>query len=79
MKALGMYAGENTEAEHQAEAARLGGETYYRMMLANALSGGVEANALMANASGVTVEAEDFVAKCYLLPFLKKRFVRCGH
>jgi len=59
MKALGMYVGENTWAEHQAEAARLGGETYYRLMLVNALLGGIEANALMADASGVTAEQMD--------------------
>jgi len=59
MKALGMYVGENTQAEHQAEAARLGGETYYRMMLVNALLGGIEANALIADASGVTAEQMD--------------------
>jgi hypothetical protein len=59
MKALDMYDGENTEAEHRVEAARLGGETYYHMMLVNALLGGVEANALMADASGVTADQMD--------------------
>lgn len=59
MHALGLYAGENTEAEQQAEAARLGSETYYHMMLVNALLGGVETEALHADASGVKAEQMD--------------------
>ena len=53
MQALGLYSGQNTEAEHRAEAARLGSETYYYMLLVNALLGAVEAEALHADASGV--------------------------
>jgi len=56
MRALDLYAGENTEEEHQAEAARLGGRTYYHMMLVNALLGGVETEALLADGSGVKPE-----------------------
>jgi len=59
MAALGIYAGENTEAEHQAEAKRLGSEKYYLMMLANALLGSVEVEAMLADGSGVKVEQMD--------------------
>ena len=53
MQALGLYNGQNTEEEHQAEAARIGGEAYYHMLLVNALLGGVETEALHADSSGV--------------------------
>jgi len=53
MQALGLYGGKNTEAEHRAEAARLGSDTYYHMLLVNALLGAVEAEALHADSSGV--------------------------
>ena len=56
MTALGQYTGENTDAEHTAEAARLGGENVYRMRLVNALLGIVEGDALLADSSGVSVE-----------------------
>ena len=57
MKALGLYDGQNTEAEHKAEAARLGGgDTYYHMLLVNALLGAVETEALHADSSGVTFD-----------------------
>ena len=56
MQALGLYSGQNTKEEHQAEAARLGGDKYYHMRLVNALLGAVETEALHADSSGVTVE-----------------------
>jgi hypothetical protein len=90
MQALGIYAGENTEAEHQAEATRLGSSTDYRLMLVNALLGSVEAEALLADASGVTPDqmeaahrqalvtagVEDNPNK--LLSFLRWRTLRVG-
>jgi hypothetical protein len=88
MQALGLYSGKNTEAEHKAEAARLGGETYYHMLLVNALLGGVETEALHADSSGVptnqlgaahdqalqTAGAKDTPEK--LLDFLRWRTLR---
>jgi hypothetical protein len=56
MQALGLYSGQNTKEEHQAEAARLGGDKYYHMRLVNALLGAVETEALHADSSGVTVD-----------------------
>lgn len=56
MQALGLYHGENTKVEHQAEAERLGGEKYYHMRLVNALLGGVETEALHADSSGVSFD-----------------------
>lgn len=56
MQALGLYEGQNTEAEHRAEAARLGSDTYYHMLLVNALLGAVEAEALHADSSGVGLD-----------------------
>jgi len=90
MQALGHYQGENTEAEHQAEAARLGGETHYHMMLVNALLGSVETEALLADSSGVkpdqmaaahqqalrTAGVEDDPDK--LMNFLRWRTLRVG-
>jgi hypothetical protein len=56
MAALGKYTGENTDAEHTAETARLGGMKTYRMHLSNALLGIVEVDAMLADSSGVSVE-----------------------
>lgn len=56
MAALGMYAGENSEAEHKAAAKRLGNADYYRMLLVNALLGMVETEAMLADSSGVSPE-----------------------
>ena len=56
MAALGKYAGDNSDAEHAAEAARLGGMNAYQMSLANALLGIAEIDAMLADGSGVTVE-----------------------
>lgn len=56
MQALGLYNGQNTAEEHQAEAAQVGGEAFYHMLLANALLGGVETEALHADSSGVTFD-----------------------
>ncbi len=90
MQALGLYSGQNTEAEHQAEAAQIGGDTYYHMLLVNALLGGVEAEALQADSSGVkpgqmqaahqqaltTAGVEDTPEK--LMNFLRWRTLRVG-
>lgn len=48
MTALGMYHGANTQAEHAAEAARLGGEDAYRVRMVNALLGVVQTEAMVA-------------------------------
>lgn len=56
MQALGLYDGENTEEEHQAEGDQVGSEAYYHMLLVNALLGAVETEALHADSSGVTFE-----------------------
>jgi len=90
MQALGLYNGQNTEAEHRAEADRLGDDTYYHMLLVNALLGGVESEALLADSSGVqfdqmmaahqqaltTSGAEDTPEK--LMNFLRWRTLRVG-
>ena len=60
MQALGLYEGENTPEEHQAEAKRLGDENYYHTMLVNALLGAVETEALHADSSGMTHEQMAF-------------------
>ena len=87
MQALGLYNGQNTEEEHQAEAARIGGEAYH-LLLVNALLGGVETEALYADSLGVkfdqmqaahqqalkTAGAEDTPEK--LLNFLRWRTLR---
>ncbi len=39
LAALGHYEGMNSDTEHAREAARLGGESYYRLLLVNALLG----------------------------------------
>lgn len=46
LAALGMYGGDNTTAEHAAEADRLGADRY-RMHLANSLLGAVQAEAML--------------------------------
>ena len=87
MQALGLYNGQNTEEEHQAEAARIGGEAYH-LFLVNALLGGVETEALYADSLGVkfdqmqaahqqalkTAGAEDTPEK--LMNFLRWRTLR---
>lgn len=50
LAALGAYSGDNTAAEHAAEAARLGGADAYRVRLVNALLGVVQAQAVLADA-----------------------------
>jgi hypothetical protein len=88
MQALGLYNGQNTKEEHQAEAAQVGGEAYYHMIMVNALLGGVETEALHADSSGVefgqilaahqqalkTAGAEDTPEK--LMSFLRWRTLR---
>ncbi len=56
MAALGMYTGENSEAEHTAEAKRLGSADYYRMLLVNALLGMVETDAMLSDSGSVSHE-----------------------
>ena len=88
MIALGKYTGENSDAEHTAEAKRVGGMDAYRMLLANALLGMVETDAMFADGSGASNElmqaahqqalksagAEGDPGK--LLPFLRWRTLR---
>ncbi len=88
MAALGMYTGENTEAEHAAEAKRLGSADYFRLFMANALLGMVETEVMLADAISVSHEqmssahrqarvaagAEEDPAK--LLRFLRWRTLR---
>lgn len=57
MAALGAYDGQNTPAEHAAEAARLGGEDAYRLRLANALLGIAQTEAVLADSS-VTLDTD---------------------
>jgi len=54
MAALGHYNGTNSDAEHAQEAARLGSEPYYRLLLVNALLGGVEVEAMIADSASVS-------------------------
>lgn len=56
LAALGHYAGTNSAAEHAREAARLGGESYYRLLLINALLGHAEGEALAADGAGVPAD-----------------------
>jgi hypothetical protein len=56
MAALGMYAGENSETEHRAEAKRLGSAAYYRLLLVNALLGMVETEAMLADSESASPE-----------------------
>ena len=88
MQALGLYNGQNTKEEHQDEAARIGGEAYYYMLMVNALLGAVETEALHADSSEVkfgqmqaahqqalkTAGAEDTPEK--LMNFLRWRTLR---
>ncbi|MFD0887761.1 DUF6245 family protein, partial [Streptosporangium algeriense] len=48
LTALDAYSGDNSPAEHDDEAARLGGAGPYRMRLANALLGAVQIEAILA-------------------------------
>lgn len=57
MAALGLYRGANTPAEHAAEAKRLGGESAYRVRLANALLGAAQTEAVLAEAIPISLEA----------------------
>jgi hypothetical protein len=59
MAALGAYTGNNTSAEHAAEAARLGGADAYRVRLVNALLGVVQAQAVLADAVPLDEQARD--------------------
>jgi hypothetical protein len=59
MAALGAYTGNNTSAEHAAEAARLGGADAYRVRLVNALLGVVQAQAALADAVPLDEQARD--------------------
>lgn len=56
MIALGKYTGENSDAEHTTEAKRLGGREAYRILLANALLGIAEIDAMFADSAGVSAE-----------------------
>ncbi|GCE32141.1 hypothetical protein KDA_76250 [Dictyobacter alpinus] len=56
MIALGKYTGENSDAERTAEAKRLGGMEAYRLLLANALLGIVETDAMFADSADVSAE-----------------------
>ena len=52
LAALGHYEGTNSATEHAQEAARLGSESYYRLLLVNALLGHVEGEAVHADGAG---------------------------
>lgn len=56
MQALGQYEGENSEAEHAAEIKRLGSVDAYRALLANALLGMVEVDAMLCDGLGLSAE-----------------------
>lgn len=56
MAALGAYSGENSEAEHKAEAERVGSEDYYRLLLVNALLGVAEIEAMLSDSVSVSHE-----------------------
>jgi hypothetical protein len=88
MEALGCYTGTNSDLEHAKEAKRLGSTTFYRMLLANALLGVVETEAMNSDGVGVSetqmrsahhqaltsAGAEESTAK--LLGFLRWRTLR---
>jgi hypothetical protein len=57
LAALGLYEGTNTASEHAAEAACLGGTDAYRVRLVNALLGGVQTQAMLADAVELDEEA----------------------
>jgi Family of unknown function (DUF6245) len=55
MAALGVYNGDNTAAEHDAEATRLGaGPNAYRFWLVNALLGAVQTEVILSDTTGIT-------------------------
>jgi hypothetical protein len=56
MQALGRYTGEYSTAEHAAEAKRLRSADAYRALLANALLGLVEVEAMLADGAGLKAE-----------------------
>jgi len=56
LAALGHYEGTNSDTEHAREAARLGGENSYRLLLVNALLGHAEGEALHADGTGVPAD-----------------------
>jgi Family of unknown function (DUF6245) len=56
LAALGHYAGTNSDAEHAQEAARVGGASFYHLLLANALLGHVEGEAVRADGMGVSAD-----------------------
>ena len=56
LAALGHYEGTNSDTEHAREAARLGGESYYRLLLVNALLGHAEGEAVHADGTGVPAD-----------------------
>jgi len=56
LAALGHYEGTNSDTEHAREAARLGGESYYRLLLANALLGHAEGEAVHADGTGLSAD-----------------------
>ena len=56
LAALGQYAGTNSDTEHAREAARLGGEDYYRALLVNALLGHAEGAALHVDGAGIPAD-----------------------
>ncbi len=56
MQALGRYTGANSAAEHAAEVERLGSADYYRALLANALLGLVEVDAMLCDGLGLSAE-----------------------
>jgi hypothetical protein len=57
MAALELYHGENTPAEHAAEARRMGGDNAYRVRLVNALLGAAQTEAILAEAVPISLEA----------------------
>jgi len=56
LAALGHCEGTNSDMEHAREAARLGGENYYRLLLANALLGHAEGEAVHADGTGLSAD-----------------------
>lgn len=57
LQVLGCYNGENTEAEHEKEATRLGGgKDYYRLRLANTLLGIAETEAMLSEGASTSLE-----------------------
>lgn len=57
LAALGLYGGSNTAAEHEQEAARLGGPDAYRVRLVNALLGAAQTEAMYADGVALTDDA----------------------